>query len=419
MIVGSGGREHALAWKLRQSDKLTDLFVAPGNAGTARIATNLEIKELDFSSLFSATREHRIGLVVIGPEAPLADGIVDYLSERGVLAYGPTAAAARIEASKVWAKQVMLARGIPTAPASVFDDAAGARRFVRDCVEAPVVKADGLAAGKGVVVARNQTEALAAIELAMTDRVFGNAGNRVLLEQRIVGQEVSAHAFCDGVRALAMPYACDHKAIFDGDRGPNTGGMGAYSPPGSVDERLAEEIAETVTRATIRALADEGVAYRGTLYPGLMITNDGPKVIEFNCRFGDPETQVIMPRLRSDLLPILVAAAEGDLSCVSPEWDDGASLGVVMASGGYPGSYSTGYPISGLEAVDADVLVFQSGTAVDAAGRTVTAGGRVLTVVARGATIAAARERAYENVHRILYDGAYFRTDIGLRGGDH
>jgi len=252
----------------------------------------------------------------------------------------------------------------------------------------------------------------------MTDRVFGNAGNRVLLEQRIVGQEVSAHAFCDGVRALAMPYACDHKAIFDGDRGPNTGGMGAYSPPGFVDDRLAEEIAETVTRATIRALAGEGVAYRGTLYPGLMITDVGPKVIEFNCRFGDPETQVIMPRLRSDLLPILVAAAEGDLSCVSPEWDDGACLGVVMASGGYPGSYSTGYPISGLEAVDADVLVFHSGTAVDAAGRTVTAGGRVLTLVARGATIAAARKRAYENVHRILYEGAYFRTDIGLRGGD-
>jgi phosphoribosylamine---glycine ligase len=414
LIVGSGAREHALAWKLRQSDKLSDLFITPGNPGTAALGRNLSIRELDFDGIGAAAREHHVELVVVGPEVPLAAGLVDYLSERGVAAYGPTRAASRIEASKVWAKELMLRHGIPTAPASAFDDAEAARRFVLDTPVPPVVKADGLAAGKGVVVARNQTEALQAIEQAMTMRTFGDAGEHVLLEERISGREVSAHAFCDGARALPIPFACDHKPVFDGDRGPNTGGMGAYSPPRFIDERLAAQIHDAITAPTLAALVAEGSPYCGTLYPGLMITDAGPKVIEFNCRFGDPETQVLLPRLRSDLLPILLACARGDLRGVEPVWDDGACVGVVLASGGYPGSYTTGHPIDGLDVLDEDVQVFHAGTALSD-GRVLTAGGRVVTVVARGATIAAARERVYDNVRRIAFDGVHFRTDIGLR----
>jgi phosphoribosylamine--glycine ligase len=414
LVVGSGAREHALAWKLRRSPLLTDLFVAPGNGGTRTVAVNLPVRELDFEGICAAVQQHRIDFVVVGPEAPLAAGIVDFLTDRGVAVYGPTRAAAEIESSKVWAKQLMLHNGIPTARAQVFDDAEAAKRCVDRLDTVPVVKADGLAAGKGVVVAHDHAEALAAIEQALTAGAFGEAGRRILLEERLSGREVSAHVISDGERVLALPFACDHKPVFDGDRGPNTGGMGAYSPPGFVDAGLAAEIFATVSLATVQALVREGRPYRGTLYPGLMLTEAGPRVIEFNCRFGDPETEVLLPRLESDLLPILQAAATGSLEHVAAAWDDGACVGVVIASGGYPGPYDTGLPIAGLESVDADVQVFHAGTRLSD-GRLVTAGGRVLTVVARGATIAAARERAYDNVQRIRVDGAHYRSDIGLR----
>ncbi len=416
LIVGSGGREHALAWKLRQSAGLTDLFVASGNAGTATIAVNLPIAELDFAALHAAIVEHRIDLVVVGPEAPLAAGIVDYLTERGVLAYGPSRMAAEIEASKVWSKELMLRHGIPTGSAQCFDHAGEAKAALAASATVPVVKADGLAAGKGVVVAATIAEAVNAVERAMTDRAFGDAGRRVLLEERLSGREVSAHAFSDGQTVVPMVFACDHKAVFDGDRGPNTGGMGAYSPPEFVDAQLERWIDENVSRATIRAMASEARPYRGTLYPGLMLTDAGPRVIEFNCRFGDPETEVILPRLKSDLLPILEAVAKGSLAGVSVEWESDVCVAVVMASGGYPGPYTTGLPISGLDTVDDEIQVFHAGTA-SRDGIVVTAGGRVLTVAGRGATIAAARERVYDNVRRIAFEGAHYRTDIGLRDG--
>jgi phosphoribosylamine--glycine ligase len=414
LIVGGGAREHAIAWKLRQSPLLTDLLVAPGNPGTAAIATNIHVSEMDFAGIHRAVREHGVDLVVVGPEVPLAAGITDYLCERGVRVYGPTRRAAEIESSKAFAKQIMAASRVPTADARVFDDADAARRFVMESPGVPVVKADGLAAGKGVVVANSQTEALGAIDKAMTDGAFGAAGRRVLLEERLVGLEVSAHLFSDGQRGIPMVLACDHKRILDGDAGPNTGGMGAFSPPDFVEAATADQITRLGV-STIAGLAAAGRPFRGTLYPGIMVTDAGPKVIEFNCRFGDPETQVILPRLRSDLLSVLTAAADGDLSRSVVKWDDGACVGVVMASAGYPANYETGVPISGLGAVDSDVLVFHAGTAV-ADGEVVTAGGRVLTVVARGATIAEARERVYDNVRRIHFAGAQYRTDIGQRG---
>jgi phosphoribosylamine--glycine ligase len=414
LIVGGGAREHTLAWKLRQSPLLGDLFVAPGNAGTASVAINLAIRETDFETLLREVRSHGVELVVVGPEAPLAAGLVDFLAENGVLAYGPSRAAARIEASKAWAKGVMDRHGIPTAMARVFDETAAARRYVEQLASPPVVKADGLAAGKGVVVAATREEALEAVEQVLERNALGAAGERVVLEERMFGREVSAHAICDGQRALPLVFACDHKTVFDGDTGPNTGGMGAYSPPGFVDAGLAQDVFDRITRPAVEALAAEGYAYRGTLYPGLMVTADGPRVVEFNCRFGDPETQVILPRLRSDLLPVLLAAAQGDLGGIELDWHQSACVGVVMTSGGYPGGYSTGLPIQGLKDVDPDVQVFHAGTAVRDA-EFVTAGGRVLTVVATGETIAAARARAYDNVRRISFDGAHYRRDIGLR----
>jgi phosphoribosylamine--glycine ligase len=414
LIVGSGAREHALAWKLRADPGVDDLFVAPGNGGTGNLAVNLAVNELDFEGLLAEVRRHHVELVVVGPEAPLAAGVADFFRERGIAVYGPSRVAAQIEASKAWAKALMQRHGIPTAAARTFDDAEAARRFIETCATPPVIKADGLAAGKGVVVAESLTEALNAVDEALVQGAFGASGRRILVEERMNGPEVSAHAICDGVRALPLPFACDHKPVLDGDRGPNTGGMGAYSPTALVEGAVAERIFAGITQATVDALRNAGAPYQGTLYPGLMLTGDGPRVVEFNCRFGDPETQVLLPRLRSHLLPALLGAAQGDLAGLTLDWDEAACVGVVMASGGYPGPYETGKEIAGLESVDDDVQVFHAGTAARD-GRVFTAGGRVLTVVARGATIAAARRRAYENVRRIRFDGAHYRTDIGLR----
>lgn len=415
LIIGNGAREHALAWKLRQSSLLTDLFVAPGNAGTAALAQNVEISPLDFEAIARLVDERRIELVVVGPEEPLAKGLVDYLAARDIPAYGPTAAAAQLEASKWFAKEVMGAAGIATAEARAFDDEVAAFAYAEEIADRtglpPVVKADGLAAGKGVVVAASLEESHAAIR-ATLGGAFGASGRTLLLEERLSGPEVSAHAFCDGQTALPMVYARDHKRLLDGNAGPNTGGMGAYSPPSLMDAALADQIRRTVIEPTLRAMAARGAPYAGTLYPGLMLTAGGPQVIEYNCRFGDPETQILMLRLASDLLPVLLACVERRLAGVELCWRAEVAVGVVLTSAGYPGEYRTGLPIQGLDDVDADVRVFHAGTRLES-GRVVTAGGRVLTVVATSATLAAARARVYENVARLQFEGMQYRTDIG------
>jgi phosphoribosylamine--glycine ligase len=419
LVVGSGAREHALAWKLAQSPRLSALFIAPGNPGTVSLGTNLPIAALDFQALYQASRAHRIDLVIVGPEDPLAAGLVDFLTERGVRAYGPTRQAAAIESSKAFAKEIMARAGIPTAGARVFEEPASARRYLEELEAAgappPVIKADGLAAGKGVTVAATYDEAWQAVRAALVEAAFGAAGARVLIEERMTGPEVSAHAFCDGATAIPMVYSCDHKRIGDGETGPNTGGMGVYSPPGFVDGELERRIAEEIIDPTIRAMAAAGRPYTGTLYPGLMITPAGPKVVEYNCRFGDPETQALMPRLDSDLIEICDGAVRGRLAGTVVRWTDRATAGVVLASGGYPGPYQTGFPLTGLDAVDPDVQVFHAGTRQREDGAIVTAGGRVLTVVATGADLAEARDRAYDNARRITFEGRYYRNDIAAR----
>jgi phosphoribosylamine--glycine ligase len=414
LVVGGGAREHALCWKLRQSPLLERLYCLPGNPGTANLATNLPgIDGTEIAATVEEAWALGVDLVVVGPEAPLAAGLADALRERGIVVYGPSKAAAQIEASKVWAKQLMRRAGIPTGRAEAFADAEAAHAYARGLGVPPVVKADGLAAGKGVVVPQTLEDALAAIDAALVEGVFGASGSRVLLEERLSGREVSFHAFCDGTLAVPMVTACDYKRVGDGDQGPNTGGMGAYSPAGFVSPALADEVQRTITQAAVTALAAEGHPYRGTLYPGLMITDAGPRVIEFNCRFGDPETEVILPRLRSDLLPILYAAATGSLAGIEVEWDDRPCVAIVLTSGGYPGTYRTGIPIDGLDALPDDVIVFHAGTRFEN-GRVVTAGGRVLTVAALGETIDDARSRAYEAVRRISFDGMQYRSDIAL-----
>jgi phosphoribosylamine--glycine ligase len=414
LIVGSGAREHALAWKLRQSARTGELYVGPGNAGTSGSGTNVPIDINDFKSIAELARDRHIGLVVVGPEGPLASGLTDYLSALGVPVFGPTQAAARIESSKGFAKQLMADAAIPTAAACVFHDYEAAAEHVKAAAKPPVIKADGLAGGKGVTVADSLDEALEALRLAMVDSAFGHSGETVLVEERLYGREVSAHVFTDGTMALPMPYACDHKAVHDRNRGPNTGGMGAYRPPDFVDDRLHNSISQEIVEPAIRQLRLGGSSYRGTLYPGLMITDAGPRVIEFNCRFGDPETEVILPRLQSDLFEPLWGCAMGDLSGVDLRWSDKACVGVVLAAKGYPGPVRHGNPIRGLEDVDADVLVFHAGTARLKDGGVVTAGGRVLTVVALGSTLQEARARVYDNIERIRFDGMHYRHDIGL-----
>jgi phosphoribosylamine--glycine ligase len=414
LVLGSGAREHALAWKLRQSPRVDDLFVAPGNPGTATVAQNLALDPLDFEEVSRAVRADRVELVVVGPEDPLAAGIIDYLSVQGILAFGPMRAAAQIEASKQFAKQLMAQAGIPTAASAAFDAFEPAAAYVRGAAAPPVIKADGLAAGKGVTVAHSTEEALAALRTVMLDQVFGEAGARVVIEERLHGREVSAHAFSDGFAIRPMPFACDHKAVFDGGRGPNTGGMGAFSPVPFLSADQEREIQAQIIEPAVRALAALGHPFRGVLYPGLMLTNAGARVIEFNGRFGDPETQVLLPRLRGDLLEPLWGCVMNSLDQVALDWSDEACVGVVLASGGYPGPYQRGLPIEGIEDIDEDILVFHAGTALDGRGRLVTAGGRVLTLVALGPTLEAARRRVYDNVERVRFDGCQYRTDIGL-----
>jgi phosphoribosylamine--glycine ligase len=416
LIVGGGGREHALAWKIAQSPLVDALFAAPGNPGIARHARCVDLGVDAHDELVALARRERIDLTVIGPEAPLVAGLADRFSAAGLAVFGPSARAAAIEGSKAFSKDLMRRHGIPTARFSTFDDADDARRFCREMGAPLVVKADGLAAGKGAIVCATLEDADAAIAECMERRAFGAAGARVVVEEFMIGQEVSFFVLSNGGDVMTLAAAEDHKAVFDGDRGPNTGGMGCYSPVAVFDEALEKRVLETIVRPTLAALAGEGAPYRGVLYAGLMLTAQGPKVVEFNCRFGDPECQALMVRAPGDLVPLLHAAARGDAWPPAHPWPSTASVCVNIASGGYPGKYPTGLPIRGVDAADArpGVQVFHAGTATKN-GTLVTAGGRVLGVTAVAESMDAAIAAAYAAVREISFEGMHYRTDIGRR----
>jgi phosphoribosylamine--glycine ligase len=416
LLVGGGGREHALAWKLAQSEHLGALVAAPGNPGIAAHADCAPVKDGAVDELVALARRERPDLVVVGPELPLALGLADRLRAAGMSVFGPSQAAARIESSKVFAKDLMARHGIPTAAFRVFMRAEAARAYCRELGAPVVVKTDGLAAGKGAIVCASLAEADRAVALCLEDGAFGDAGRTVVVEEFMTGEEASFFALSDGVSALPFGAAQDHKTVWDGDRGPNTGGMGAYSPAPVFDAAVQERVMTEIVRPTIAALAKEGCPYQGVLYVGLMITSAGPRVVEFNCRFGDPECQAILPRLDQDLLPVLAAVAAGRGLPASLAWRREASVCVVAASGGYPGPYDTGVTITGVEEAGrlAGVTVFHAGTA-RRDGVLVTAGGRVLGVQALGGDIAGAIARAYTALDRIAFPGMHARRDIGRR----
>ena len=413
MVIGNGAREHALVWKLKQSPKAGKIYVAPGNAGTAAIAENVDIPAGDIEALAKAAQKYQIDLTVVGPEAPLASGVVDLFQKLRLPVFGPTKAAAQIESSKVFSKNLMQKYGIPCAQGMIFSSYSEARDYVQSQPVPLVIKADGLAAGKGVVVATSRKQALEALSDVMERKSLGNAGDRVIVEECLSGKEVSLLAFTDGKTVCPLVPACDYKRVFDSDQGPNTGGMGSYSPPGFFDQSQVEEAQRTVLEPAVQAMASEGMPYKGILYAGLMVTPDGIKVLEFNARFGDPETQAIIPRLNTDLVDIMLAVIERKLNKMEIEWSNEACVGVVMASGGYPGKYKTGFPITGLDKLDRDILVFHAGTIVKEGA--VTNGGRVLTVVAKGKTLTDARARVYANIPRIHFEGCHYRRDIAAR----
>jgi phosphoribosylamine--glycine ligase len=417
LVVGSGGREHALAWKIARSPLVSRVHCAPGNPGTAELAENLPIGAEDLAGIEAWVRSARPDLVVVGPEAPLAAGLADRIAALGGPVFGPVAAAARLEGSKAFAKEVMRAAGIPTADYQAFDAVAPALAWARERGGRVVVKADGLAAGKGVVVCGDLAETEEALRSILVDRVHGAAGARVVVEERLEGPEASVIAIADGERVVVLPPAQDHKRIFDGDRGPNTGGMGVFCPTPMVDAALLAEVERTVLLPTVREMARRGTPFRGALYAGLMLTPRGPRVLEFNARFGDPETQPILMRLSGDLVPALLGSARGDLSGVTLPVDPRAAVGVVMASEGYPGRVTTGDVIEGESGPFGEgVQVFQAGTRRGPDGRLVTAGGRVLTVCALGRDLPDAAARAYDAVGRIRFRGAQWRRDIGRPG---
>jgi len=414
LVVGSGAREHALTWKALQSPLTTGVFCAPGNAATAAIAVNTGLSATDVEGITRFVAERDVGLIIIGPEAAVAAGLADRLAQAQRLVFGPTQAAGRIESSKAFAKSLMERLGVPTPGYRVFDNPAAAKDYVRGERRAFVVKADGLAKGKGTLVPRDAEETLECIDTLMLQRTVGDAANQIVLEEKIDGREVSLMALVDGEHIVPLPPVCDYKRALDGDKGPNTGGMGGYSPvpgfgPGDVQRAL-----ETVLAPIVGGLRADGTPYRGCLYAGLMVGSAGLQVLEFNARFGDPEAQIVLPRLDTDLVALLEAAARGQLGSLSGSWSTRASVGVVLASRGYPAGYATGFPIDGLGTIERDVYVFHAGSAASPSGY-VTAGGRVLTVVALGDSLAEARERAYRNVERIRFDGMTFRRDLALR----
>ena len=416
LVVGSGAREHALVWKLAQSPRVKQLFVAPGNAGTARIATNLPIAANDIDGLLDAARTHKIDLTVVGPEDPLALGLSDAFLQQGLTIFGPVAAAARIESSKAWAKELMIAAGVPTARAQRFSNLSAALDAIYDASLPIVIKADGLAAGKGVVVATTLQEAEAAARSMLTENAFGDAGHEILIEEFLEGQEVSLLALTDSHVIIPLLPACDYKRAFDDDAGLNTGGMGAYAPVPHVDDAMLQRIQREILEPTIAEFRKRNIAYRGVLYAGLVLTASGPKVIEFNCRFGDPETEVVLPLLKSDLVDLLDCCARGVLiDALPPEWEPGSCVTVVLASGGYPQSYKRGYAIDGLDHLPAGTTAFHAGTTLNDAGKVVTSGGRVLTLSAQGSSFAEARAAAYAAVEQVTFTDRQFRTDIALR----
>lgn len=438
LVIGSGGREHALVWKIAQSKLVDKIFCAPGNGGIADIAECVDIKAEDIFKLLDFAKKEKIDLTVVGPEAPLALGIVDEFKKHGLKIFGPSKKAAQLEASKVFAKELMYKYKVPTAKFDIFENISDAKKYIKKIGVPCVIKADGLAAGKGVVVAKTPEEADQALVSIMQEKIFGEAGSRVIIEECLVGEEASILVITDSKEVIALATSQDHKRVFDNDQGPNTGGMGAYSPAPVVTGALFKEILDKVVYRTIDGLAKEGIAYQGVLYAGIMITSEGPKTLEFNVRFGDPETEVILPRLKSDLVEVMLAAAEEKLSCVHTlEWDSRACVGIVCASGGYPGDYEKGKEIFGLEKVSEikDVVVFHAGTSRSAvagqlspvsghlspvtgrqsAEKYFTSGGRVLVVTGLGDTIKDAIDLTYKAVENISFDGIHYRKDIGKK----
>lgn len=415
LVIGSGGREHALAWKLGQSPKVEKVFVAPGNAGTAIDAENVPIAATDFPALIEFAQTNGVGLTVVGPEVPLTLGIVDAFEKEGLRIFGPNRKAAQMEGSKIFCKRILKTGNVPTAAYAEFDNAKDALSYLYDDRDIPiVVKADGLAAGKGVIVCDNRDEAKEAVSRICAEREFGDAGNRFIIEERLSGQEASVLAITDGQTIMTLQPAQDHKPAFDNDQGPNTGGMGAYSPAPLVDDEMLHWIEEKVLVPTVHALNKTKTPFKGVLYAGLMMTPAGPKVLEYNARFGDPECQPLLMRLKTDLVDVMEAVIDGRLAELPPlTFDPRPAVCVVMASDGYPGPYEKGFPITGIEEADAlpDVKVFHAGTAVKN-GKTVASGGRVLGVTALGETVADAQRKAYEAVDKIKWEGAWFRKDI-------
>jgi len=419
LVVGSGGREHALCWAIAKSPKCKRLFCAPGNAGISSVAECVDVGAEDVQGIVDFAKREKIDFVVIGPEAPLVAGLADRLRGDGVKAFGPSAAAAEIEGSKGMMKDLCAKYGIPTADYVRFDEPDAAKEYIRVKGAPIVVKADGLAAGKGVILCRNENEAYAAINHMMIEGMFGDAGGEVVIEEFMVGEEASFFALVDGENALPLVAAQDHKAVFDGDEGPNTGGMGAYTPAPVVDDAMAQRIMDEIIMPTIDGMAAEGKPYQGVLYAGLMIEDGGPRLIEYNCRFGDPECQPLMMRLRSDALEMLLASAEGKLDTIELEWADEAALTVVMAAEGYPGPYEKGSEIGGIDDAESseDVVVFHAGTKAD--GERITAnGGRVLGVTALGKSVKKAQKVAYDAVDKIDWPQGFCRRDIGWRAID-
>jgi phosphoribosylamine--glycine ligase len=416
LVVGGGGREHTIVWKLSQSPEISKLYCAPGNGGISKLAECVPIKAMDLGGIINFSKENRIDLVVVAPDDPLAAGMVDRLGEAGIRAFGPVKAAAIIEGSKAFSKDLMKKYNIPTAGYMVFDDCADALKYLDTCTAPIVVKADGLALGKGVIIAQTIQEAKGAVNGMMNDKLFGEAGSKVVIEEFIQGPEVSILAFTDGKTIVPMVSSQDHKRVFDHDQGPNTGGMGTFSPSRIYDEKLADLCMKKIFIPTVEAMNKEGRKFKGVLYFGLMITKDGPKVIEYNARFGDPETQVVLPRLKTDLLDIFEAIIDEKLSEVNIEWDDNAAVCVIAASGGYPGKYATGIEISGIDKAEAngETIVFHAGTSCSG-GRYYTAGGRVLGVTAVESTMEKAIEKAYAGIAKIQFEGMHYRKDIGRK----
>ena len=422
LIIGSGGREHTICWKIAQSERVNKIFAIPGNGGMAQLAGCADIKVDDLDSIVDFAKEKKIDVTVVGPEAPLAAGIVNKFNQKGLRIFGPDIEMAKLEASKVFAKETMTRFRIPTADFMVFENPGEAKEHINEREAPLVVKADGLAAGKGVIICKDKNEAINAINSIMIDKKFGPSGDRIIIEDCLEGEEASIIVISDGRHFIDLASSQDHKQIFDGDKGANTGGMGAYSPAPVIDEEMNNRIRERIIKPLIFGLHEEGTPFKGVLYAGLMITKDGPKVLEFNVRFGDPETQAMFPRLKTNLVDAIEASIDGNIEGVKLEWDERPCICVVCASGGYPGSYKKGFKISGLDEAGSldDVVVFHAGTKLQKAegeeGGVVTNGGRVLGVTALGQNVREARDKAYKACKKIKFEGIYYRKDIGYRG---